>query len=141
MKTKNLVIAAMTIIAFFLFLFVSPVSAESKTKSSTKKEQKKTTKKADSNKKKKSIKAKTKSTKSSPKTKSTTKTVSSKKVNINKADVETLSTLDGIGQKRAEAIVKYRKKHGAFKKPEDIMQVEGIGEKTYKNNKNLIKLK
>lgn len=52
-------------------------------------------------------------------------------VNINKADAAALSKLPGIGETRAEAIIKYRKKHGDFKKTEDIMNVSGIGEATY----------
>lgn len=51
-------------------------------------------------------------------------------VNINKANAETISqSLKGIGIKKAEAIVKYRKKNGAFKAIEDLINVKGIGEK------------
>ena len=52
-------------------------------------------------------------------------------VNINRADKNALCTLPGIGETRAEAIIEYRKKHGGFEKPEDIMKVSGIGEATY----------
>ena len=50
------------------------------------------------------------------------------KVNINTADVETLTQLKGIGEAKANAIVKYRKEVGKFKKVEDLLNVPGIGE-------------
>jgi len=57
-------------------------------------------------------------------------------VNINKADAEQLSqSLNGIGLKKAMAIVKYRKENGAFKTLDDLTNVKGIGEKTVKKNK------
>ena len=59
-------------------------------------------------------------------------------VNINTADVNALSSLPGIGATRAEAIIKYRKKHGGFEKPEDIMKVSGIGESIYAELKDRI---
>jgi len=52
-------------------------------------------------------------------------------VNINTAGVEELQSLPGIGQAKAEAIVKYREEHGNFKAGEDLMQVKGIGAKVY----------
>jgi len=63
------------------------------------------------------------------------------KVNINKASVSELTTLNKVGEKYAERIVEYRKKNGAFKKPEDIMNVKGIGIKIYEVNKNVIVVK
>lgn len=50
------------------------------------------------------------------------------KININLADKETLMELSGIGEKRAEDILSYRKENGAFQKIEDIMNVPGIKE-------------
>jgi len=56
-------------------------------------------------------------------------------VNINKADAETIAhSLNGIGLKKAEAIVRYRKENGAFKTRDDLINVKGIGEKTVKKN-------
>ena len=55
----------------------------------------------------------------------------SEKVNINTAGVEELVTLPGIGKAYAERIVEYRQKNGPFKKVEDILNVRGIGEKTF----------
>ena len=50
-------------------------------------------------------------------------------VNINTADVDTLTALPGIGQVLAERIVAYRRQNGSFRAIEEIMKVEGIGEK------------
>ena len=50
-------------------------------------------------------------------------------VNINTATLEELQTLKGIGKKKAEAILQYRKEHGAFRTKEDLLQVKGIGKK------------
>lgn len=60
------------------------------------------------------------------------------KININKASAEELSTLKGIGKKKAEAIVTFRKQNGNFKKVEDIMLVKGIGEKMFAKIKGSI---
>ena len=57
--------------------------------------------------------------------------VAAEPVNINKADVDTISkALIGIGPKKAQAIIQYRKEHGNFKTLKDIVNVKGIGEKT-----------
>ena len=62
-------------------------------------------------------------------------------VNVNTADAKTISdSLSGIGQKKAEAIVKYREEKGLFKTVEDLTNVAGIGEKTVEKNKNDILL-
>lgn len=63
------------------------------------------------------------------------------KVNINKASVSELTKLKKVGQTYAERIVEYREKNGPFKKPEDIMNVKGIGIKVYEANKNIIVVK
>lgn len=52
-------------------------------------------------------------------------------ININKADAATFDTLDGIGAKKAEAIVTYRTEHGEFKTLEDLKEVKGIGDKLF----------
>jgi competence protein ComEA len=52
-------------------------------------------------------------------------------ININTADVAQLSLLPRIGEKAAQRIVDYRKEHGAFKKTTDLMQVKGVGEKSF----------
>jgi competence protein ComEA len=60
-------------------------------------------------------------------------------VNINSADAVTLaSAIKGVGEKKAQAIVKYRKEHGPFRSVDDLANVPGIGEKTVaKNRTNL----
>jgi len=60
-------------------------------------------------------------------------------VDINNATVKELTTLKGVGVKKAEKIVKYRKSH-CFKKVDDIIKVKGLGEKFLKNNRANIKI-
>lgn len=52
-------------------------------------------------------------------------------ININTASINELTTLPGIGEVKARAIVDYRENHGPFKSVEELMMVSGIGEKTY----------
>lgn len=54
-----------------------------------------------------------------------------KKVNINSADASQLALLPRVGPSVAQRILDYRKQNGPFKKAEDLMLVQGIGEKTY----------
>ncbi|NLY71505.1 MAG: hypothetical protein GX076_07505 [Clostridiales bacterium] len=60
------------------------------------------------------------------------------KVNLNTANSIQLQQLRGVGPSTAEKIIEYRNKHGRFNKIEDIMNVSGIGEKTFENLKNFI---
>lgn len=53
-------------------------------------------------------------------------------VNINTADIKELTALRGIGEKKAQAIIHYRKANGKFKSVSELTQVKGIGEKTVK---------
>ena len=55
------------------------------------------------------------------------------KIRINAATKEELMTLSGIGEKKAEAIIKYIESNGPFQSADDLTQVEGIGEKTVAN--------
>ena len=59
-------------------------------------------------------------------------------VNINTASVEQLMQLDRVGAQYAQRIIEYRETAGPFEKPEDIMKVRGIGEKTWEANKDRI---
>ena len=59
-------------------------------------------------------------------------------VNLNTATVEQLATIPGVGPKMAERIVDYRQKNGGFKKVEDLMNVSGVGEKSFLKMKPLI---
>lgn len=63
------------------------------------------------------------------------------KVNINLADVEELMTIPGIGPSKAAAIVAYREENGFFNSPEAIMEVSGIGQKTFDKLKSFISTK
>lgn len=62
----------------------------------------------------------------------------SEKVNINTADKERLTSLKGIGESKAEAIISYREANGPFGDITDIMKVDGIGQKTFENIKDMI---
>ncbi|GAA5186308.1 ComEA family DNA-binding protein [Ferrimonas gelatinilytica] len=63
------------------------------------------------------------------------------KVNINTADAETLAAaLIGVGPKKAEAIVRYREQEGAFRTPEQLTEVKGIGAQTLAKNLSRIQL-
>jgi len=57
-------------------------------------------------------------------------------VNINTANAKAISkNLKGVGLKKAQAIVVYRKKHGNFKTVESLSKVKGIGFKTVEKNR------
>ena len=59
-------------------------------------------------------------------------------ININQADVKTLTTLKGVGKDRAVKIVEYREKNGPFQKIEDLLKVKGIGKKIFEQNKDVL---
>lgn len=61
-------------------------------------------------------------------------------VNINVATAEELQMLDGVGPVIAARIVAYRATYGAFRHPEDLMRVKGIGPKTLARNRTRIRL-
>ena len=52
-------------------------------------------------------------------------------VNLNTASATDLEGLPGIGAKTAARIVEYRQKNGPFKKIEELMNVRGVGEKSF----------
>lgn len=60
------------------------------------------------------------------------------RVDLNRADEQTLTTISGIGPSKAAAIIAYREEHGPFKKTEDITKVSGIGAATYRRIKDKI---
>ena len=59
-------------------------------------------------------------------------------IDLNSATVADLETLPGIGRSTAERIIEHRKKTGGFKKIEELMNVKGIGEKSFLRLKPLI---
>ncbi|MCI8562032.1 MAG: hypothetical protein HFH69_00780 [Lachnospiraceae bacterium] len=59
-------------------------------------------------------------------------------VNINKASLEELMSLPGIGQAKAQLILDYRTEHGVFAAKEDLMKISGIKDGIYKKIKDLI---
>jgi len=64
--------------------------------------------------------------------------VEADKVNINTASEKELTQLGGIGVAKAAEIMKYRESNGPFGSPEDLMNVKGIGPKTFESNKDRI---
>jgi competence protein ComEA len=61
-----------------------------------------------------------------------------KKININTADEKELMSLPGIGQAKAKSIIEYRKMHGDFKDPADLMNIPGIKEGLFARIKDLV---
>ena len=57
------------------------------------------------------------------------------KISLNKANLQQLQTLNGVGEKKAQAIVEYRQKNGGFKTVDELMNVKGIGPKLLEKNK------
>jgi competence protein ComEA len=54
---------------------------------------------------------------------------SAESININTADKESLmSVIKGVGDKKAEAIIQYRKENGGFKSVDELVNVRGIGQ-------------
>lgn len=62
------------------------------------------------------------------------------KININSAAVEELVKLPGIGDSTAKNIIEYRNSNGNFESKEQVMDVKGIGEKTYEKIRDRITL-
>ena len=69
---------------------------------------------------------------------SSPKTAAAGPVNLNTATAAQLEALPGIGARTAALIVEYRQKNGGFKKVEDLMNVRGVGEKSFLKLKALI---
>ena len=67
-------------------------------------------------------------------------TAGSGKVNLNTAGKELLTTLPGIGDAKADAILQYREENGGFSSIEEIMQIEGIKEKVFEKIRDLIEV-
>lgn len=63
------------------------------------------------------------------------------KVNLNTASETELQTLTGIGPSKAAAILEYRETNGRFREIEQLMEISGIGEKTFEKLKEEVTVK
>ena len=59
-------------------------------------------------------------------------------IDLNAATAMELDTLPGVGPRTAERIIEYRREHGGFERIEDLMDVRGIGERTFLRLKPLV---
>ncbi len=59
-----------------------------------------------------------------------------RKVNLNTAKKDELMTLRGVGEAKADDIIRYRESHGGFQKIEDIMKISGIKEAAFQKIKD-----
>jgi comEA protein len=75
---------------------------------------------------------------STTRARSTATATASAPVNLNTATQAQLESLPGIGPSAAQRILEYRQKNGSFKKIEELMNVKGIGEKSFLKLKPLI---
>ena len=61
-------------------------------------------------------------------------------MNLNTASREELMTLPGIGEAKADAIIRYRTEVGLFASTEDVMNISGIKEGVFEKLKDLVKI-
>lgn len=66
--------------------------------------------------------------------------IASGKISINKATIDELQTLSGIGESKAKAIIEYRNSNGSFKSIEEIKNVKGIGDAIFEKIKDDISI-
>ena len=62
------------------------------------------------------------------------------KVELNSADQAALESLPGVGPRTAQLIIEYREEHGRFEKVEELMNVRGIGERTFLRLRELVRV-
>lgn len=67
-------------------------------------------------------------------------TISDSAVNINTASAQELEKLPYVGEKIAQRIVEFRSKYGKFRKPEQLLLVDGVSDKHFREMRNLIKV-
>lgn len=62
-------------------------------------------------------------------------------VNINSASADEMASVPGLGEKKSQAIVKFREKHGPFARLEDLKKVDGIGDKLFEKIRQYVTVK
>lgn len=62
-------------------------------------------------------------------------------ININTANKETLMSVKGVGERRAEAIIQYRDKHGPFTTIDQLAEIQGIGQSLIDTNRDTLVVK
>ena len=62
------------------------------------------------------------------------------KIVLNRASVAELRALVGVGPALAERILRYRERHGNFRKLEELMRVKGVGPRLFKRNRSRLQL-
>ena len=62
-------------------------------------------------------------------------------LNVNIASADEMAAIPGLGEKKSQAIVKFREKHGPFVKVEDLKKVDGIGDKLFVKIKPYVTVK
>lgn len=67
-------------------------------------------------------------------------TASHEKINLNTANAQALQGLEGVGEKKALAIIDYRQQHGGFKSIDELKEVKGIGDKLLQKNRSKLKI-
>ncbi|PYT00467.1 MAG: hypothetical protein DMF63_07830 [Acidobacteria bacterium] len=65
---------------------------------------------------------------------------SAKAININTADVTELQKIPGVGPASAKKIIEHRKLYGPFRRPEEILIVDGISEKRFREFRSYISI-
>jgi len=64
---------------------------------------------------------------------------STESININTANKDALmSVIKGVGEKKAEAIIKYREENGSFKSVDDLVNVKGIGQSMIEKHRDML---
>lgn len=66
---------------------------------------------------------------------SSSQNIQADKVSLNQANLQQLQMLNGVGEKKAQAIMEYRQKNGGFKSVDELMNIKGIGPKLFEKNK------
>lgn len=61
-------------------------------------------------------------------------------IDINRASVEELAKLPGIGPELGRRIVAFREKHGPFRRVEDLLVIRGVGQKKWKAMRPLVRV-